>query len=94
MVRLLREPSVPMWTKLVLPVALLYVLSPVDFLPDVLPGLGQIDDLVLLFAAVKLFVRFSPPDAVGFHRDAITRRQRFRTMSPADTVIDAEFKRG
>jgi uncharacterized membrane protein YkvA (DUF1232 family) len=91
--RLLREPRVPNWAKAALPVALLYVVSPVDLLPDMIPGLGQLDDLALLYAAVKVFLRLSPPSAVAFHQEAIARRQPFATMGDADVVIDADFRR-
>jgi uncharacterized membrane protein YkvA (DUF1232 family) len=91
--RLLREPRVPSWAKAALPVALLYVLSPVDVLPDMIPGIGQLDDLALLYAAVKVFLRLSPSSAVAFHQDALARRQPFATMPDADVVIDAEFRR-
>jgi uncharacterized membrane protein YkvA (DUF1232 family) len=44
-VRLLREPGVPLLTKAFPILAALYVISPLDFVPDFLPVLGQIDDL-------------------------------------------------
>lgn len=43
--RLLREPRVPFLAKAVPLLAVLYLLSPLDLVPDVLPLLGQIDDL-------------------------------------------------
>ena len=91
--RLLREPAVPFWAKAAVPIALLYVASPVDLLPDVIPGIGQVDDLVLLYAALKLFLRVSPASAVEFHQTAIDRRKRFSVMPPSEVVIDAEFRR-
>ncbi len=91
--RLLREPVVPLWAKATLPFALLYLVSPVDILPDVIPGLGEMDDLVILYAALQLFLRVSPSIAIAFHQSAIERRQKFSTMPPSDVVIDAEFRR-
>jgi|CXWL01.1.fsa_nt_gi uncharacterized membrane protein YkvA (DUF1232 family) len=91
--RLLREPHVPLWTKATIPLALLYLVSPVDFLPDVIPGIGQIDDLVLLYAALRLFLHVSPTAARTFHQDAIVRRRPFTPMPPSEVVIDAEFRR-
>jgi uncharacterized membrane protein YkvA (DUF1232 family) len=90
--RLVREPSVPAWAKAVVPVWLLYLVSPVDFLPDVLPILGQLDDVALAFGALRLFLRLCPPAAVAFHRAALAARRPFSRMSPADTVIEAEFR--
>ena len=44
--RLLKDPRVPMTAKLVFYATVLYMLSPVDFVPDWIPVLGQADDLV------------------------------------------------
>jgi uncharacterized membrane protein YkvA (DUF1232 family) len=91
--RLLREPAVPGFAKAVIPLALLYLISPIDVLPDVLPVLGQLDDLALAYAALKFFLRICPPAAVAFHRAAALARRPFTTMSPADIVIEPEFRR-
>lgn len=90
--RLFREPSVPGAVKAVVPLALLYLVSPIDVLPDFLPMLGQLDDLAIALAALKLFLRLCPPAAVAFHRAAAIARRPFTAMSPADTVIEAEFR--
>jgi uncharacterized membrane protein YkvA (DUF1232 family) len=92
-IRLVREPAVPAYLKAVPFGALAYVLSPLDFLPDFLPIVGQLDDLGILILGLKLFLRLCPSDAVAFHREAIVQRRPFAPMSPADHVIDAEFRR-
>ena len=92
--RLFREPRVPMVFKAVPLVALLYVISPIDFVPDFIPGLGQLDDLGVVLAAVELFVRLCPAGAQVFHRDAITQRRRYSPMTPTDDVIDVEWRHG
>ena len=91
--RLVREPAVPPYLKVVPFAALAYVLSPLDFLPDVLPIVGQLDDLGIVILGVKLFLRLCPADAVAFHREAIDQHRPFAPMSPASRVIDAEFRR-
>ncbi|MGD8397559.1 MAG: DUF1232 domain-containing protein [Anaerolineae bacterium] len=66
--RLLRDGRVPGWVKLIPVAGLLYLLSPVDIVPDfLLPGLGEIDDIVLLLLAAKVFVDLSPPHVVSEH---------------------------
>lgn len=92
--RLVREPRVPHITKAIPLAAALYVLFPIDVLPDVIPLLGQIDDLALVVAAVQVFLRLAPVTAVAFHRGAIAGRRRYAPMSPADTMIDAEWRHG
>lgn len=66
--RLLKDARVPGWAKLVPVAGLLYLLSPIDLLPEALvPLLGEVDDLVLLLLAVKLFIDLSPPGVVREH---------------------------
>ena len=58
--------------KLIIPgVVGVYLLSPIDFMPDVLPLLGQIDDIAVLFGGVMLFIQMCPPDVVDEHRAAL-----------------------
>ena len=90
--RLFREPSVPTVAKAVVPLALLYLISPIDVLPDFLPVLGQLDDLAIAYVALKFFVRICPSAAVAFHRAAALAGRPYTSMSPADIVIDAEFR--
>jgi uncharacterized membrane protein YkvA (DUF1232 family) len=65
--RLLRDARVPIWPKLVLLGGFLYVLSPIDVMPDVLPVIGQIDDLVVLLVVCRLFMYLCPPAVVREH---------------------------
>jgi uncharacterized membrane protein YkvA (DUF1232 family) len=89
--RLFREPRVPILAKAVVPLALAYLASPIDVLPDIFPMLGQLDDLAVAYGALKLFLRLCPSAAVVFHTAALAARRPFSRMSPADVVIDAEF---
>ena len=92
--RLLREPRVPTAVKALPVLAGLYVLSPIDGVPDFLPLLGQIDDLTLLLVSLAAFLRFCPPAAVAFHRAAVARNRRYAPMSSTDDVIEAEWRQG
>lgn len=66
--RLLWDTRVAWWAKLVPVAACLYVLLPFDLLPDTLPGIGQLDDAALLWAAYRLFVWLCPRNVVAEHR--------------------------
>jgi uncharacterized membrane protein YkvA (DUF1232 family) len=92
--RLVREPRVPLAVKALLTLPALYLVSPVDVLPDIIPGLGQLDDLGVLLLALQAFVRLCPPAAVDFHRSALGQGRAYGPMAPSDVVIDAEFRRG
>ena len=52
--RALRHPQSPGWLKLGVAGIVLYVLSPIDLIPDVIPVIGVLDDIVL----VPLVIRF------------------------------------
>jgi uncharacterized membrane protein YkvA (DUF1232 family) len=92
-VRLLRDPIVPLLPKVLPVAAALYVISPLDLIPDVVPVLGQLDDLGILLIALEGFVRWCPAEAVDFHRTAIAQGRRYAPMPSAGEVIDAEFRR-
>jgi uncharacterized membrane protein YkvA (DUF1232 family) len=91
--RLLREPRVPLLLKAVPVLAAVYVVSPLDFVPDVIPILGQIDDLGVLAIALEAFIRLCPSGAVGFHRAAVAQGRKYGPMPHSGEVIDAEFRR-
>ncbi|MGH7572107.1 MAG: YkvA family protein [Gemmatimonadota bacterium] len=50
--RLLGDSRVPRRSKLVLCGTMLYLVSPIDVIPDFVPGLGQVDDLVVVLLAL------------------------------------------
>ena len=91
--RLLREPAVPVLTKVLPFLALLYVISPLDFVPDVLPVLGQLDDLGVILVALGAFLKLCPAGAVDFHGTAMAQGRKYSPMPLAGEVIDAEFHR-
>lgn len=66
--QLLRDDQVPLIVKLIPAAALLYILSPLDFLPDTLLGPGQLDDLGVLLLAVQVFIALSPHNIVRRYR--------------------------
>jgi uncharacterized membrane protein YkvA (DUF1232 family) len=92
--RLIRDPHVGTWTKLVIPgIALAYLISPVDVLPDVLPVVGQLDDLAVLVLAIKLFIELCPADIVRFHRDGLAGiKPQPRADTGSGETIDAEYR--
>ncbi len=92
--RLMREPRVPIVLKALPVLASIYLISPLDFIPDVLPLLGQIDDLGIAVIALKAFIALCPSSAATFHREALAQGRRYSPMSPADEIIDAEFHQG
>jgi uncharacterized membrane protein YkvA (DUF1232 family) len=62
-----RDPRVPWHAKAVAGCAALYVASPVDLLPDVVPGVGGVDDLLAVLVAVRQLVATAGYDVVREH---------------------------
>jgi len=58
----LRHPATPGWFKLGTLLVVLYLLSPLDLLPDAIPVIGVIDDLVLVPLAIHWLLRRLPPE--------------------------------
>ncbi|UCE05962.1 MAG: DUF1232 domain-containing protein [bacterium] len=72
--RLFQDRRVPLHLKLMLILALVYVISPIDLIPDwLLPLFGHVDDLIILIATLRYFLRNCPPEAVQQHVERIER---------------------
>ncbi len=69
--RLLWDSRVPLSTKIIPVLVVLYVVSPIDIIPDWIPGLGQLDDLAILLLGVRFFIAMSPRDLVARFRAEI-----------------------
>jgi len=61
---LVRDSRVPVPLKASLLGVAAYVASPVDLIPDFIPVIGHLDDLLLLLAAMEMFVRLAPSPVV------------------------------
>lgn len=60
-----RDPRTPWYAKLCLALVLGYALSPVDLIPDFIPILGHLDDLLLVPLGVWLALRLIPPHVLA-----------------------------
>ena len=56
-----RDPRTPWYAKAAIAGVLAYALSPIDLIPDFIPVLGYLDDLVLLPAGIWVALRLIPP---------------------------------
>lgn len=56
-----RVPSTPWYAKLLVAAVVAYAISPIDLIPDFIPVLGYLDDLLLLPLGIALAVRLIPP---------------------------------
>jgi uncharacterized membrane protein YkvA (DUF1232 family) len=65
--RLLGDPRVPVESKVLLGLLVVYLASPIDLIPDFIPVAGQLDDAVLLALALRHLVRRSGTRVVAEH---------------------------
>lgn len=56
----LKHPLAPRWLKPAVALMVIYVVSPVDLIPDVVPFLGVMDDVVLVPLAIRLVLKRLP----------------------------------
>jgi len=62
--RLRKDPRVPRKVKVVLAFALLWVISPIDLIPEFLPVIGPLDDVVVVALALRYALRHVPAAAL------------------------------
>jgi uncharacterized membrane protein YkvA (DUF1232 family) len=60
-----RDPRVPWYAKALALVVAGYALSPIDLIPDFIPVLGYLDDLLLVPLGIVLVVRLIPADVIA-----------------------------
>ncbi|MSQ61457.1 MAG: DUF1232 domain-containing protein [Dehalococcoidia bacterium] len=54
------DSRIPLAVRLIPPLLMLYLLMPFDIIPDFIPVLGQLDDVIVLFIGVVALLRFVP----------------------------------
>ena len=67
-----RDGRVPWYAKVIAVCVAAYALSPIDLIPDFIPVLGYLDDLILLPIAIALVVALIPPAVMAEHRAVAT----------------------
>jgi uncharacterized membrane protein YkvA (DUF1232 family) len=68
--RVIADPACPWHVRIIVGVAIAYALSPIDFIPDFIPVLGWLDELIVLPALFALAAKATPPALLLRHRDA------------------------
>jgi uncharacterized membrane protein YkvA (DUF1232 family) len=83
-----RDPRVPWYAKFVAVCVAAYALSPIDLIPDFVPVLGYLDDLVILPLGILLAIKLIPPDIMAELRaQAVSAPERPRSRSGAAAII-------
>ena len=82
-----RDPRVPWYAKALAMIVAGYALSPIDLIPDFIPVLGYLDDVIILPLGILLVIRMIPPEIMAEHRELAAAAQDRPVSRPAAVVI-------
>jgi uncharacterized membrane protein YkvA (DUF1232 family) len=81
------DPRVPWYAKAVAACVAAYACSPIDFIPDFIPVLGYLDDVIIVPLGIVLAVRLIPPALREEHRRAAIEQSQQRPTSYVGAAI-------
>jgi uncharacterized membrane protein YkvA (DUF1232 family) len=81
-----RDPRVPWYAKLLALSVAAYALSPVDLIPDFIPVIGYIDDLIIVPLGILLVIRLVPAEVMAEHR-ALAEAAQDRPVSRVAAAV-------
>jgi uncharacterized membrane protein YkvA (DUF1232 family) len=82
-----RDPRTPIVAKLVAGLTAAYALSPIDLIPDFIPVLGYLDDLLIVPAGIWLALRLIPLELMAELRAAAETREKPRSLAGAAAIV-------
>ena len=89
--RLTFDKRVSIFLRAVVPIALLYVISPYDILKDRMPIIGRVDDQIVLGLALLFLTKLAPPNVVDEHMDRVPESNRPEDKDP-EKVVDGSSR--
>jgi uncharacterized membrane protein YkvA (DUF1232 family) len=84
-----RDPRVPWYAKAVALAVAAYALSPIDLIPDFIPVLGYLDDVIIVPLGILLVVQLIPADILAEHRAVASEAGKRPESRTAAVVIVA-----
>lgn len=90
-VRLFKDKRTPLISKLMLVAAVIYLLSPVDFIPDFIPFAGFVDELIIIPLIFYLSTLFIPKDVVEDNRRIVkgsskVKKAKFENVQEGEII--------
>ena len=83
-----RDPRVPWYAKAVAVAVAAYAASPIDLIPDFIPVLGYLDDLIIVPLGIALVIKLIPPETMAEHRArALAAQDRPASKTAAAVII-------
>ena len=81
-----RDPRVPWYAKALAFCVAGYALSPIDLIPDFVPVLGYLDDLIIVPLGILIVVKLIPPEIIAEHR-ALAAESQGRPVSHTAAIV-------
>jgi uncharacterized membrane protein YkvA (DUF1232 family) len=82
-----RDPRVPWYAKALALAVAAYALSPIDLIPDFIPVLGYLDDLIIVPLGILLVIKLIPAELMAEFRAEAARREAAPRSTVAAVVI-------
>ncbi len=64
----MKDPRVPWYAKVIMALTIGYAICPIDLIPDFIPVIGQIDDLIIVPAGISLTIKMIPRNVMEEYR--------------------------
>jgi len=71
-----RDPRTPLLAKVLALIVAAYAVSPIDLIPDFIPIIGYLDDLIIVPLGIMLVVRLIPAEVMREHRETAAQASR------------------
>jgi uncharacterized membrane protein YkvA (DUF1232 family) len=82
-----KDPRTPWYAKGLVLLIVAYALSPIDLIPDFVPVLGYLDDLIIIPGGIWLAMRMIPPDALADARSAASTGSLDRSAGKYGMIV-------
>ena len=89
--RLTFDKRVSIFLRALVPLAVIYVISPIDLIRDRLPIIGRFDDLIVFGLAILFLTKLAPRRIVDEHLGVVPESDRPEDKDP-DKVVDGTSK--
>lgn len=85
--RAYKHPKTPWYAKAVSIVTIAYALSPVDLVPDFIPVLGYLDDLLIVPAGIAISLKLIPKDVIKECREMSSEKENLKNKGIFAAII-------
>lgn len=82
-----RDPRTPWFAKVLALLVAAYAVSPIDLIPDFIPVLGYLDDIIIVPLGILLVIKLIPPEIMAEHRQTAAQASQRPTSRVAAGII-------